>query len=188
MVRTARGAALLGLLAACTPRWETDEDEQATDDTGAEGADTGEAPAAARRVFINELMSSNATTAVAGTDGFPDWIELYNPGPADVDLSGCTITDDLDEPAQVELDDVVVPAGGYVVLLATGDDGPGELPFKLDAGGEAIGLFAPDGTPLDRWTFGGLPTDMAGGRAPDGGELGLLPAPTPGAANPSDHS
>ena len=75
---------------------------------------------------------------------------------------------------------------GYVLLFADGEDGSLHLPFKLDAGGDALGLFDPEGQPLDRITFGGQLSDVAAGRAPDGGELGLLPEPTPGESNPTE--
>ncbi len=48
-----------------------------------------------------------------------EWVELYNPGPEDVDLTGWILTDDND--IEVSLSGVL-PAGGYY-LLESPDDG-----------------------------------------------------------------
>ena len=52
--------------------------------------------------------------------------------------------------------------------------------FKLDKAGEAIGLFAPDGTAVDAVTFGAQTTHVSEGRYPDGGSSRVfMPIPTP---------
>jgi hypothetical protein len=172
------------VLSACAADFGSDEDE---DDGGEVSDDTGVAVEDGR-LYINEFMASNGSLAVDGDDdeATPDWIEIYNAGTFDVDLAGFWVSDDLDEPAKAVLGSLVVPAQGHVVLLADGGDGGAHLPFKLDADGDALGLFDPEGQPLDRITFGGQLTDVAAGRAPDGGALGFLPEPTPGEANPSE--
>ena len=85
-----------------------------------------------------------------------------------------------------QLGDLVVPPLGHLVLIADAEDGARHLPFKLDAGGDALGLYDPEGQPLDRLTFGGQLSDVSSGRAPDGGDLGILSEPTPGEANPTE--
>ncbi len=92
---------------------------------------------------INEFMASNKT-ALTDDDSTPDWIELHNPSTEEVSLAGWTITDDLTEPHKHALDGTLsVPPGGWLVLLADGDEdeGPRHLSFKLSAAGEDIGLF-----------------------------------------------
>ncbi|MCB0296275.1 MAG: lamin tail domain-containing protein, partial [Calditrichaeota bacterium] len=39
-------------------------------------------------------MSSNGTTLQDEDGDTPDWIEIYNPGPASVDLGGFGLSDD----------------------------------------------------------------------------------------------
>ena len=56
-------------------------------------------------VVINEVMANNVS-AVANGSGYPDWIELYNPGPAAVNLSGLGLTDNLSQPMKF-----IFPAG-----------------------------------------------------------------------------
>jgi hypothetical protein len=57
--------------------------------------------------------------------------------------------------------------------------------FALSVGGEEIGLFAPDGTPIDTVTFGLQPADISLGRYPDGAsQLYFMPGTaTPRTAN-----
>jgi len=139
-------------------------------------------------VFVNELMPAN-DGAVEVDGETPDWVELYNPGDEDVSLEGFTITDDLDEPGKALLGvDLVLPAGGFLVLYASGSDAGGaHLPFKLSGDGEAVGLFFPSGEPADRVTFGAVPDNLALARDADGDADWVVTAtPTPGAANEVD--
>ena len=107
--------------------------------------DTG-GPDPPARFCINEFMAANSRTP-AGSGGdtgdgtFPDWIELYSYLPRPLDLGGYTVTDDLEVPRRHVLGDLVLPAGGYLLLYA--DQAPAEgaahLSFALSVEGEAIG-------------------------------------------------
>jgi hypothetical protein len=62
--------------------------------------------------------------------------------------------------------------------------------FNLAKSGEQIGLFAPDGSPVDGVTFGPQNSDISQGRYPDGAApIYSLPVPTPRAPNnpPANH-
>ncbi|HSH17621.1 MAG TPA: putative Ig domain-containing protein, partial [Verrucomicrobiae bacterium] len=85
----------------------------------------------------------------------------------------------------------VLPAGGHLLVWADGDEAqnqPGasdlHAGFSLARDGEAIALFAPDGTLIDAITFGAQNTDVSEGRFPDG-DAAIFPLsePTPRAAN-----
>ena len=193
---------LLPLVAACATSAGTVESSDAesaadvdtpidgpdrSEDTG-QPSDTGDAPepedADPVVLFINELMAAN-DGAVEHDGAFPDWFEVYNPGRIDISLAGFTVTDDLDEPTKAPLDDqLVVPAGGFVVLWATGDAGPDQVPFKLSSDGEALGLFFPDGSPADQIQFGAISDNLSLARDSDGDpDWAVTAAPTPGAPN-----
>jgi spore coat protein CotH len=143
-------------------------------------------------LFINELMADNAT-AVEDADEpgeFPDWIELYNAGPAPIDLGGMYLTDDLSDPTQFRIpDSVTIPAGGFALFYADSDpeQGPLHTNFKLNRNGESIGLFDDDTTgnpPIDTLTFDPQATDVSQRRYPDGGETWARSHfPTPNRAN-----
>ena len=61
---------------------------------------------------------------------------------------------------------------------------PRHTNFALNAAGEEVILTRPDGTVVDRISFGAVPRDVSYGRAPEtGGRWVYFAAPTPGAAN-----
>jgi len=148
-------------------------------------------------VFINEWMADNTSASGLAdpADGqFEDWFELYNPGPDPVDLGGYYLTDKLNDPYQFQIPNnghYVIPPGGFLVVWA--DNEPQQnttarpdlhVNFALSKDGEAIGLFAPDGTQVDAVVFGPQATDVSEGRFPDGfGPIYSMPNPTPGAPN-----
>ncbi|MFN0068624.1 MAG: lamin tail domain-containing protein [Limisphaerales bacterium] len=133
-------------------------------------------PAApALQVFINEWMPGNTAAVPDNRGEFDDWFELYNAGPAAADLSAYTLTDDLTRPDKFVIPNgTVIPPGGYLLVWADEQEGQttnGHLhvSFRLSGSGEALGLFAPDGTPVDTLTFGPLANNVGQGRFPDGG-------------------
>ena len=175
---------IVASLTACVGGADGDDDDEDRDS----GGDSGLVVQGDGRLFINEFMASNRSLAIDPDDpeATSDWVEIFNASSFDVDLTGFTITDELEQPDKARLGSLVVPAGGHLVLLADGGDGGIHLPFKLDADGDDLGLYAPDGAPLDQLTFGGQIADVTAGRAPDGGALGFLPEPTPGDSNPTE--
>jgi len=146
-------------------------------------------------VFINEWMADNAGTRADPADGgFEDWFEIYNPGPDMVDLGGYFLTDNLTNRFQFEVPDnghYTVPPGGYLLVWADNETGQNSTnqtdlhaSFALSKGGEAIGIFAADGTTIDAVVFGPQATDVSEGRFPNGAsQIFAMPTPTPGAAN-----
>ena len=99
---------------------------------------------------IAEFMASNDTTLADGNGNFPDWIEVFNQGDAAVDLTGWHLTDNAIDLTKWTFPDVALPAGGHLVVFASGNDAPdsgGNLHtnFSLSAGGEYLALVQPDG-------------------------------------------
>lgn len=138
-------------------------------------------------IFINEVMASNRTVDL-GDDldlGFPDWFELVNTSSSPVDLQGWTISD---SGASWEFPSVVVPANGYLVVVANDEDqvatDPLQTNFKLSSEGDSLKLTNPAGFVADEYTA--LPQQFADnsfGRPNDAGTAGYLAAATPGQAN-----
>lgn len=125
------------------------------------------------RLAINELLPDNEGSYVLDDGASPDWIELFNTGPADVDLLGWAISDDADLPTtHVFTASVVVPTGGFVLLLpdALPEAGPAHLGFKLGADGEEVVLTAPGGRRVDWVSYGAMAPDVAAARVVDGDE------------------
>jgi len=144
------------------------------------------------QVFINEWMASNSGVVLDPADDEPDdWFELYNAGAAPADLSAYTLTDDMSDKGQFVIPyGTVVPAGGFLLVWA--DEEPEQstngwvhADFRLGAGGDTIGLFTPDGRPVDVVTFGVQTNNMSEGRIPDGmvEPFVFMGRPTPGGPN-----
>ena len=84
-----------------------------------------------------------------------------------------------------------IPPGGFLLVWADNETGQNNTnradlhaSFALAKGGEAIGIFAADGTQIDAVSFGPQTSDVSQGRFPDGA-LNIVPMtlPTPRAAN-----
>ena len=140
-------------------------------------------------------MADNTSTLADPADGkFEDWFEIYNPGTNAVDLGGYYLTDSLANKTKFLVPNngrYVVPPGGYLLVWA--DDSPAQnttnkvdlhASFSLSKAGEAIGLFASDGTQIDAVTFGAQTSDVSEGRFPNGAAtIYSMPTPTPRAPN-----
>lgn len=141
------------------------------------------------KVRINEFMADNkATLRDPDNNKFEDWIELYNYGSNDVDLSGFGFTDNLGKPFKwVFPSGVTIHAGEYLLVWADSANMVGigvHAGWGLGKGGEDIGLFTPDGDPVDTLSFGAQTSDVSEGRCPDGvGSIEPMAFPTPGMPN-----
>lgn len=153
-------------------------------------------PPALPRVFINEWLAANTGTTADPADGdFDDWFELYNAEDDPIDLSGFTLTDTATKKDKWRIPDgTTIPARGFLLVWAdeeSGQNSPGVLHanFKLSQGGEAIGLFAPNGAQIDWVTFQQQSTDISEGRAGDGvdGQWTRFTSATPGLSNEPAH-
>jgi CotH kinase protein/Lamin Tail Domain len=123
------------------------------------------------QLSINEIMSLNVLTTTDENGDASPWIEIYNPTGGDIALAGYAVTDDLTNPQESPLPSgVVAPAHGYLVLWADQNPSAGATHVKLflPAAGGSIGLARPDGSFIDRVTFGAQVTDMSAAREPDG--------------------
>ena len=141
-------------------------------------------------VYINEFMASNITTLPDAMGVYSDWIELYNATDADVDLSGCGISDSLDQPMKYRFPEgTVIKAKSYLVIFCSGSEsaaGDAELhvPFSLRAYEESVVLSGKTGKIADSYSYARQQADVSMARVPDGtGEFSASHKPTPGFAN-----
>lgn len=148
----------------------------------------------AQTLRLNELLAANQTVLADPAGDFDDWVEVFNSGPAAVQLAGFFLSDNPALPAkwQIPATNLVqtqIQPGGYLLLWMDDQEyqGPTHAGFKLDAAGENLLLTAPDGsTVLDALAFGPQTADVSLGRWPDGtGDWTLFSEPTPGAPNDS---
>jgi hypothetical protein len=144
-------------------------------------------------VVVNEWMANNVTTLVDPADSqFNDWFELYNFGDATADLSGFYLGQSMTNETKFHIPDgYSIPPHGFLLVWADGlssqnssNQADLHVNFKLSKDGEAVGLFAADGTVIDFVSFGPQTADVSQGRFPDGSAFMVtLDQPTPGAAN-----
>lgn len=146
--------------------------------------------AAAWDVVINEFQADNVSTLPDEAGQFEDWVELHNPGSAEVDLTGHFLTDDLTNPTRWQLPDgTTIDAGGYLLVWCDDDasDGPLHATFSLSADGESIGLFAPlaaEAAQIDAVDYDAQAADASMSRRPDGSDSWQEDlTPTPEATN-----
>ena len=140
------------------------------------------------KVCINEFLASNSTTiADPNYHKYSDWIEIYNNEDTLVDLSGYYLTDDLNDSHKWLIPDGTnIRAGWRLIFWADDQDEGRHTNFKLSKNGEAVGLFAPDGSVIDTISFPPQFTDISFGRYPDGGsDWYFQEPPTPGTINSS---
>ncbi len=137
---------------------------------------------------INEIMSLNVLTTKDENGVASPWIEIHNPTGQDVDLTGYALTDDFNTPQKAILPaGLVVKANGNLLLWADQNPsaGPAHVNLFLPAAGGSIGLAGPDGSFIDRLTFGAQDVDLSAAREPDGSTNWVTEwNASPGAANP----
>lgn len=145
-------------------------------------------------VRINEWLADNlGTLADPADDDYEDWFELYNPGTNAVSLDGCFLSDTTTNAIQWPIPaGTTIPARGYLLVWADGEptqNSPSRPDLHANfslakSAGEAIALFAADGSIIDAVTFGPQTTDVTQGRFPDGEvSIQFMTNATPRAAN-----
>ncbi len=138
------------------------------------------------QILISEFQSLNTTT-VKDPDfqAYSDWLELFNAGTSDVDISGYMLTDDLLQPEKWKIPaGQNIPAGGNLLIWADGRDTGLHAGFKLSGSGEWIGLFDPLGAVVDSVVYPAQSPDLSTGRVSSTGRWVVFTEPTPGAPNP----
>ena len=156
-----------------TPGMENTEESYRAMTTAVTGSD----------VVVSEVMSGNTRTLAAEDGQYYDYIELVNLSGADVDISGWYLSDDAADTMAWRIPDgTVVPAGGYLLFYASGNDAGMHTNFRLSAEGEAAVLTNAKGQIVSIADYDILDPDQAFSRRADGSYTTEL-APSPGAAN-----
>ena len=139
---------------------------------------------------VSEFMAINAECCADPFGEFDDWVELHNHGDEALDIGGVFLTDDLSRPQRWQIPADVpslttLKPQGYLILWLDGepDQGPLHAGLRLDADGEQLGLYAPDGlTLIDSLTFDSQRADVSMGRSRSG-EWRFFQTATPGRRN-----
>lgn len=153
-------------------------------------ADSPQEPA----LVINEIMPANIDMFIDPSFNYGSWIELYNPGTQDIDISGWYLSNDPADLRQCPLGNRqrIVKAKGYLTLWFGHVDTycPDQIDFKLENSYDdptqtsIVTLSDKDGNVVISQTYPLVPARISWARKSDGaGEWGFTGFPTPGATN-----
>jgi len=85
------------------------------------------------QVIINEYSASNLRMFSDNYGKYEDWIELYNRGNNDVDISGWHLSDKKDKPKKWKIPSgTIIPQKGYLVFWASGRDVVSDTDFHTN--------------------------------------------------------
>ena len=136
-------------------------------------------------IRINEFMASNGETLEDQYGDFSDWIELYNTSDQDVNLKGLCLSDSKKNLEKFVFPEIIIPAHGYLVVFASGEEDLSEdeihMAFKLSADGEKV-VLSFGGEILDSVSFDAQEKDVSYARV-DEKNWAFCHTPTPGAEN-----
>ena len=135
---------------------------------------------------LSEAMSSNDTYLKGPYGDTSDWVELYNAGKTDVELSDYCLSD-ADNQTQYRLPEKKLAPGAYVVILLSEDGtnlrkGYSRLPFGLSADGDCLYL-TKDGGIEDYLILPKLTKEASYGRPAGKQYTARIATPTPGDVN-----
>lgn len=150
------------------------------------------------RLIISEFLTRNVGGLEDEDHDTPDWIELHNPGSADVDLADWALTNDPAHPNGWKLPSAILRPGEYRIVFASGknrSDAGGNLhtDFKLSQSGGYLALTDPSGTVFHDYSGypqqeGNVSFGQAGGNPSDGRAKWRYFNPSPGTATTSSYS
>ena len=108
-------------------------------------------PTAHSVLHITEFMADNGGSLLDSDGDASDWIEVFNSGANTADLEGYFLTDQEDAMTKWQLPAVQLPAGGFLLIFASGKNrniAGSELHtnFNIAKAGEYLALVAPDGS------------------------------------------
>ena len=137
---------------------------------------------------FSEIMTSNHAAFDHPEYGTVDWVEIYNPSDADIDLSGYGFSNEIKRTFRYTFPEgTVLKSGGYLLLYCTGgteqsDADPYCTGFNLSAKGEDLYLVNPNNVEADEANVPALEADTSYART-ETGEFAVTSVPTPGEAN-----
>lgn len=138
------------------------------------------------QLVINEFLASNTGITIdPDYNESSDWIELFNAGDTDIDLTGYFLTDNLKQKDKWTFPfQTLVPAKSYLIVWTDGFDAGLHCNFKLSADGEEIGLYDPDTVLIDTLSYRLQGRNISMGRSDDAATTWhFFTTPTPGSTN-----
>jgi Na+-transporting methylmalonyl-CoA/oxaloacetate decarboxylase gamma subunit len=123
---------------------------------------------------INELLSHNTNNIVDDYGKYSTWFEIYNPTYGTIDIGGCYVTDDINNPKKYRIPQGInttkILPHQYLLIWADSVDyhGPLYTNFKLNETGGYLALYSNDGkTLIDKVSYPELPENHSYARIYD---------------------
>ena len=140
------------------------------------------------QILLNELLASNITINQDEFGEFDDWVELYNPTTEEVDISGCFLSDEVENLSKWQFPDSVsiIPPGGFLLIWCDDQAGQGSLHtnFRLSSNGEILSLTKSNGSTLiDQIVFNQQTNDISYARDHNESNEWMFSTPSPMAQN-----
>ena len=141
-------------------------------------------------LVINEVVSDNRGCYAHPVLGTPHWVELHNGSEQDINLAGYGLSDEPKNCYRYRLPEVILPAGGYLLVFFTGgtpqaDDNPLCTGFGLNRENLTLVLADADYHLLDELRAPALAANQAYARV-NATEFALTDTPTPASENVFD--
>lgn len=119
-------------------------------------------------VLINELMNRNLSSVINENFNYVSWVEIYNSGPEELNLSECVFLDDKGNVWESKLDKVLEPDSFFIFYFDELNVN-NHVGFKLDSDGGELMLLRSNGMTLDYLDYPRGIRNVSYGRVVDGG-------------------
>lgn len=141
------------------------------------------------KILITEFMAINNNTLADEDGDYPDWIEIFNPGPNSINLAGWYLTDNPGNLDKWGFPGMSLEAGSYLLVFASGKDrrDPAKnlhTGFSLSGSGEYLAIIEPDQVSISHSyspMFPAQRADVSYGLV--SGQESYMTEPTPGMEN-----
>ncbi len=124
-----------------------------------------------KSIVINELLPMNKKSGADQNGQYDDWIELFNLSDADIDLSGCFLSDSNKNPAKWKFPNgTIIGRNNFLIVWADADTLQAGLHtnFKLSAEGEKVLFSSPDLILIERVEYPATYVEQSYSRIPNG--------------------
>lgn len=147
-----------------------------------------EAKTSASPLILNEAMPGNDSLLEQSMGSYYDWVELKNQSKSEINLSGYSLTDDLENGTPCPLPNQVLAPGKVVVLLCTGSEPLAkpeyaQIALSLDSVQDTLFLLDSSGAVADLLTLSEIPYGTSCGKMPGQNGQFYFSVPTPDKAN-----
>ena len=113
-------------------------------------------------VVISEILPGANCLDADGSGRVTDWVELWNRGSQEADLTGGYLTDDPSQIVKWQLPELVLQPGQRIVIRCAGDEAQaGDADFLLSRDGGTVLLSGKLGQPLSRVEYPTVGRDLA---------------------------